>query len=204
MDKFLTGLSAKGLFGESRSHILSFSAHHNLNYWLEGVNSTTKANNNQFDANLDYTAYTGVGDKGSFDWMFGLGVDVNLLNYKRYVPTAQLKVVNVLPYAFVGKNLLLTKEQSLLANINMGYNFSAGSKYTYGGDTAGNNIVNYMFDDEIDYLGSYYLRTMFNVDYTYRLNTMLTPYASLGIGTLTPMSSAGSRFLMSLKVGVLF
>ena len=61
-----------------------------------------------------------------------------------------------------------------------------------------------MYDDEIDYLGSYYLRTMLSADYTYRLNTMLTPYASLGMGLLTPMSSAGSRFIMSLKVGVLF
>ena len=204
VDKFLTGLSAKGLFGESRSRILSFSLLHNLNYWLEGANATTKANNNQLDANLDYTAYTGVDDGGSFDWMFGLGADMHLLSYKRYVPDASFKVVNVLPYAALGKNLLLTKEQSLLASLKLGYNFSAGSKYKYEGETVGNQIVGYMYDDEIDYLGSYYLRTTFSADYTYRLNTMLAPYASLGIGLLTPMSSAGSRFIMSLKVGVLF
>lgn len=204
VDKFLTGLSAKGLFGENHNRILSFAAQHNLNYWLEGANATTKASNNQFDANLDYTVYTGVDEGGSFDWMFGLGTDMHILNYKRYVPDGLFKVANVLPYAFLGKNLLLTKEQSLLASLNMGYNFSAGSKYVYGGEATGNNIVNYMYDDEIDYLKSYYLRTMLDVDYTYRLNTMLTPYASLGAGLLTPMTSAGSRFIMSLKVGVLF
>jgi len=205
VDKFLTGLSAKGLFGESRSRILSFSVLHNLNYWIEGALATTKSINNQFDANLDYTVYTGVDESGSFDWTFGLGTDVRVLNYKRYVPDGRFSVVNILPYAFLGKNLVLTKEQSLLARFNMGYNFSAGSKYEYSGDAAGNRIVGYMYDDEIDYLGSYYLRTTLDVDYTYRLNTILAPYASLGIGLLTPMSSgAGSRFIMSLKVGVLF
>ena len=203
VDEFLTSLSAKGLFGENHSRILSFSAQHNLNYWLEGANANTKASNNQIDANVDYTVYTGVED-GAFDWKFGLGTDMHLLRYKRYVPDGMFKVVNILPYAFVGKNLVLTKEQSLMANLNMGYNFSAGSKYTYGGDAYGNHIVGFMYDDEIDYLGSYYLRTMLDVDYTYRLNTMLTPYASLGMGLLTPMNSAGSRFIMSLKVGVLF
>ncbi len=204
VDKFLTGLSVKGLFGESRSRILSVSLLHNLNYWLEGADAITKANNNQLDAKLDYTAYTGVEEKGGFDWMFGLGSNASLLKYRRYVPDGSFSVFNLLPYAFLGKNLNLTKEQSLLASLKMGYNFSAGSRYTYNGDADGNYIVGYMYDDEIDYLASYYLRTTLSADYTYRINTMLAPYASLGIDLLTPMAGVGSRFMMSLKVGVLF
>ena len=208
VDKFVTGFTAKGLFGEARSRKLTFGLQHNLNYWMDGVNARTKGANNQLDAILDYTAYTGADKKGeAFDWTFGLGTEFHMLSYKRIVPDGKFSVVNALPYAFIGKNILLAQEQSLLARLGLGYNFSAGSKYSYDSesDTTGNYIVNYMYDDEVDYLGSYYLRTTLSADYTYRLNTMLAPYASLGMGVLTPMGGAsGSRFIMSFKVGVLF
>lgn len=206
IDKFVTGFSAKGLFGESRSRKLSLDIQHNLNYWLEGVNATPKGTNSQLDANLDYTVYTGTNGRGeAFDWMFGLGSDMHWLGYKRYFPEGKFSVVNLLPYASIGKNINFSKEQSLLARLNLGYNFSAGATYNYKGESVGNNIVNLMYDNEMDFLGSYYLRTALSADYTYRLNTILAPYAALDMGLLTPMGgSAGSRFLLSLKVGVLF
>ena len=55
------------------------------------------------------------------------------------------------------------------------------------------------------HLGSYYLRTSLEAEYTYRFNSLLTPYASLGTTLFTPMGKGkGSRFLLSLRLGVLF
>lgn len=206
IDKFITGFSAKGLFGEDHNHNLSVTVLHNLNYWLEGVNATPKSTNNHLDANFDYTVYTGTGGKeAAFDWVLGLGTEFHLMNYKRFFPDGNFSNTRLMPYAFLGKNVSIAPEQSLLARLNLGYNFAAKTKYDYKGITEGNYIVNYMYDKEVGYLGSYYLRTSLEAEYTYRVNSLLTPYASLGTTLLTPMGKGkGSRFLLSLRLGVLF
>lgn len=205
VEKIVTGLSAAGLFGDQRSRKLSLDLLYNLNYWLEGSLETPKGTNNQLDANLGYTAYTDADLETGFDWVFGLGTEFHLMNYKRFFPDGNFSNTRLMPYAFLGKNISIAQEQSLLARLNMGYNFAAKTRYNYSGATEGNYIVNYMYDSEVDYLGSYYLRTCLEADYTYRFNSMLTPYASLGTTLLTPMGKGkGARFLMSFKLGVLF
>ena len=205
VDQFLTGLSATGLFGESRSRKLSFSILHNLNAWQEGAKESPRATNNQIDASLGYTAYTDADSDHGFDWVFGLGADLHWMAYVRHFPDASFKNTRVMPNVLIGKNVLLAKEQSLLARLNLGYNFAAGTKYRYVSDAPGNYLVNYMYDSEADYMGAYYLSTTLAADYTYRFNSLITPYASLGTTLLTPMGDVkGVRFMLSFKLGVLF
>ncbi|MBQ3659243.1 MAG: hypothetical protein II963_03700 [Bacteroidales bacterium] len=205
VDKILTGFSAAGLLGDQRSRKISLDILYNLNYWLEGSMETPKGTNSQLDADLGYTAYTDADLETGFDWVFGLGTEFHLMNYKRFFPEGNLANTRLMPYAFLGKNVSIAPEQSLLARLNLGYNFAAKTKYDYKGTTEGNYIVNYMYDKEVGYLGSYYLRTSLEAEYTYRFNSLLTPYASLGTTLLTPMGKGkGSRFLLSLRLGVLF
>ena len=203
VDKFVTGFTATGLFGQNRNRKLTASFNYNLNYWLQGVNATTVAHNGIVGGNINYTVYTGTG-AGSFDWMLGMGMDLSILRLSRVNPETSFTSNRVLPYAFVGKDISISQEHSLLARLKMGYNFSNRNTFKYGGTATGNYIVNYMLDDELDYLSSYYLDTRLSLDYTYRLNTVLSPYASLSGGLLLPMERNSSRFILQLSVGVLF
>ena len=208
VDKFITGFSATGLFGERRNRKFSFNVDYNLFYWLQGANNTAVANNGAVDANLDYTLYTGV-RRRSFDWMMGLGMDMSLLALKKANPwtsvDSKLGSTNLLPYAFLGKNISIAPGHSLLAKLKMGYNFSMNNYFKYGGaDSEGNLIVNSMLDDELDYLGSYFVHSGFSADYTYRFNEMMSAYASLGGTLLSPMGSKQSRGILTIKVGLLF
>lgn len=204
VDKYVTGFSATGLMGEKRNRKLTFGVNYNLNYWLQGVNATTMGNNGIIDGTLDYTIYTGV-DGQTFNWTFALGMDMAMLMLNRYFPDSSLSSSRVLPYACIGKNILIADVHSLLARLKAGYNFAANTRFKYGGTASeGNKIVNCMLDDEVDYLGSYYLDTRFSLDYTYRVFAGLSAYASLSGGLLKPMDSNSSRFLLSMSVGVLF
>lgn len=204
VDKFVSGFTATGLFGQNRNRRLSAGISYNLNYWLNGVNATTVANNGIADGNVSYTVYTGAAG-GSFNWMFGLGMDVSVLRLKRVNPESSFTSNKVLPYAFLGKNISISDAQSLLARLKLGYKFATRNTFKYGGtSSAGNYFVNYMLDDELDYLSSYYLDTRLSVDYTYRLNSVLSAYASLSAGLLSPMERNSARFILQLSVGTLF
>ena len=204
VDRFMIGTKLQALFGAKFNRKLTLDFNYNLNYWLKGVNKTTFANNGIIDSKLDYTVYTGV-DESSFDWTFGAGIDFKSLSLKRVVPDGKLTAVHILPYAFLGKNIHLSKEETLLVKAELGYNFSVNADYEYSKEeTAGNYFVNYMYDDEAEYLSKYFLRTKLDATYTYQVNTILSAYASLGAGWLLPMGFKGSRLAMLLSVGVLF
>ena len=68
----------------------------------------------------------------------------------------------------------------------------------------GNYFVNYMYDDEADYLSRYFLRAKLDATYTYQVNTFFAGYASLGVAYLKPMGVKGSRLAMLLSLGVMF
>ena len=205
VDKYLIGAHFQGLFGDERNKKLTLDFDYNLNYWIKPLGSRTIANNNLIDANLEYTSYTRAKRGEAFDWMFGAGIDFWSLSLKRVVPDGLLTGVKILPYAFLGKNLALSKEESLFVKANLGYNFSINSDYQYGGlGTAGNYFVNYMYDEEVDYLSRYFLATKLDATYTYQVNTFFAAYASLGVGYQKPMGVKGSRLAMLLSVGVMF
>jgi len=202
--KYVTGFTATGLFGDKLNRKLTLDLKYNLNYWIPSLSTRPVANNSIIDGNINYTVYTGAYESG-FNWVLGLGMDMAMLRLKRINPVSKLTSNNVLPYAFLGKDISISKEHSLLARLKLGYNFSAGNEFNYGGDSAeGNYIVNYMLDDEMDYLSSYYLSTTLNLDYTYRMNDRLSAYASLSSGLLSPMDRNTSRFILQLSVGTLF
>ena len=174
-------------------------------YLLE--TSTLRANtrNDIIDASLDYTVYTGAGADHKFDWTLGAGVDVWSVSCVRSTPEASLTAASIVPNVFLGKNTALTRESSLLVKLDIGYNFSLNAKYRSSSTAGSNNyIVNYMFDDEIYYLGRYYLRTGLDAAYSYNLNTMLTTYAALKAGLFTPIGAKGSRGLLELSLGLMF
>ncbi len=203
VDKFLVGAALKYFATDDRSSILNLDFDYNLNYWIKG--STTIADNSLIAANLGFTRYTDIASDGSFNWTFSAGTDFNMINLRRYVPDATLKGTGITPYVMLGKNLKLAHESSLLVTGNLGYNFAFGADYSYGGTNVdGNYFVNYMYSDEADYLGSYYIRAKVDARYTYRLNTLLSAYAAAGGMMLMPTVSASSRVALALTVGVLF
>lgn len=206
VDRFLTEASLQGLMGDDRNQKLNFKFKYNLNYWLNGSETpTTVARNNFFDISADYTVYTGTTDDHDFDWLLGAGIDFGSIRSSRFVPDASLSAIRVMPGVFLGKDSAITQESSLLVRLDVGYNFAINAKYNYAGEVAPTNyIVNYMFDDEVDYLGTYYMRTMLDATYTYHLNTMLSPYAGLKAGLITPMGQKKSRLLAGICIGVMF
>ncbi len=206
MDKFLTEFSADGILGENRNRKLSFKAKYNLNYWLNAnEKAQTIGRNNFVDAGLDYTVYTGTTDDHDFDWMLGAGMDFGLMSSKRYLPDASLSSIRVMPKVFLGKDSAITQESSLLVRLDLGYNFAANTRYRYANEVASSNyIVNHMYDDEADYLGAYYFQTALDATYTYHLNTLLSPYASLKAGLIAPMGQKKSRFMAGICLGVMF
>ena len=77
--------------------------------------------------------------------------------------------------------------------------------YEYNGkNTEGNYFVHYMYDDEADYLGRYFLRTKLDATYTYQVNTFFSAYASMGGALFKPMGVKGSRLAMLFSLGVMF
>ncbi len=206
VDKFLTEFSADGILGENRNRKLSFKAKYNLNYWLNAnEKAQTIGRNNFVDAGLDYTVYTGTTDDHDFDWMLGAGMDFGLMSSKRYLPDASLSSIRVMPKVFLGKDSAITQESSLLVRLDLGYNFAANTRYRYANEVASSNyIVNHMYDDEADYLGAYYFQTALDATYTYHLNTLLSPYASLKAGLIAPMGQKKSRFMAGICLGVMF
>ena len=206
VDKFITELSAEGIMGEMRNRKLSLDVKYNLNYWLNGSNTPSAVGKcHLIDSKFDYTVYTGTAAGYGFNWILGAGMDLGLLSAKRYVPDASLSSLRVMPRVFLGKHSALTQESSLLVRLDLGYNFAANTRYKYANEVAsGNYIVNHMYDDEADYLGAYYFQTALDATYTYHLNTLLSPYASLKAGLTAPMGQKKSRLLAGICLGVMF
>ncbi len=203
VDRFITGASIQGLFGENRSRKLNLDFRYNLNYWLNG--STAFAQNSIIDADLRYTVYTGVDVKPAYDFVLGAGLDFFSLNSTRYTPDGSLKNLSMLPYAFLGKNTRIGTAGSLLLRLDVGYRFSANTAYAYTGENATTNyIVNYMFDDEVDYLKAYYIRTTAMASYTHRLSEKLAAYARVDGGYNRPMNGNGNRVAAALSIGLMF
>ena len=205
VDRYLTGAKVQGLFGENRNRKLTARIDYNLNYWMQGLGGETSASNNLLDGGLDYTIYTGADAASNFDFVLGGGVDFLWMALRRYTPDAYLKTAHITPYVFLGKNIHFSKESDLLVKLHLAYNFAAGSDYKYlGSSAAGNVFVNYMYDNEVDYLSYYYLRTVLDAAYTYRINSLLKTYASARLGNNKPMGVKGTRLMAELSVGVMF
>lgn len=201
VDKFVTGLAVQGLWGGTRSRKLTLGLDYNLNYWLTGQ-QTTMGRCNIVDAKLDYTVYTEAGSDG-YNFELGAGMDFTSLSIMRFNPDGQLYNISLLPYAFLGKNTRLGKESALLVRLDAGYNFSSDTSYDYAGSWS-SVIVNYMYDDEADYLARYYVMLKADAQYSYRINSLLAAYARADARLLKPMGTDGSRVIAGLSVGILF
>ena len=200
VDKFVTGLNVQGLFGDNGNRKLNLDINYNLNYWMNKM-ETVIGKSNLIDADLNYTIFTGT-SAGSYDFELGAGIDMSSISAARYTPDGVFSNTSVLPYVFLGKNTSLGKESSLLARLDVGYNFTAGNNYHYDG--AASYISDYMYEDESYYLGRYYFKSGADVEYSFRINNLLATYAKATIGHLKPMGISGGRFMASLSVGALF
>ena len=199
VNKFVFGLGVQGLFGEGRNRKLNVDVKYNRFHWTEGTEDII-GRGGIIDLHADYTLYTDAKDI-SYDLELGAGADVTSISARRIAGLeGHFSSFSVLPYVFAGKNIQVTKESTLLARVSLGSNYSAKPGYELEGDS----IYKKMYKDEADYLGRFFYRNAADVEYTFRMNTMLFTYARLSLVHQMPMTIKGGRILATLAVGVLF
>ena len=205
VDKFVTGASVQGLFGENRSRKLDVDVKYNLFYCSSSTGGTAVSQNNMIDAKLNYSVYTGAGKDHTYDYVFGLGMDVFSLDCERANPVSTLTTLSLLPHAFLGKNIRLSQSGFLLVRMDAGYRFASNTRFNYGGTaSATDRIVNGMYDDELGYLKSYYYSLDGDVSYTHKLTGALSVYARARANYIKPMTISGDRAAAEFSVGVMF
>ncbi|MBQ7254276.1 MAG: hypothetical protein IJS30_06355 [Bacteroidales bacterium] len=199
VNKFVFGLGVQGLFGEGRNRKLNVDVKYNRFHWTEGTEDII-GRGGIIDLHADYTLYTDAKDI-SYDLELGAGADVTSISARRIAGLeGHFSSFSVLPYVLAGKNIPVTKESTLLARVSLGINYSAKPGYELEGDS----IYKKMYKDEADYLGRFFYRNAADVEYTFRMNTMLSTYARLSLVHQMPMTIKGGRILATLAVGVLF
>lgn len=148
----------------------------------------------------DYTIYVGARED-SYDFELGAGVDLSSVSVARIArPAGHFNSFTFLPYAFAGMNTQVTKESNLLARVTLGNRYSAKPGY----DLGGNSVYTKMFEDEAYYLGRFFYKSAADLEYSYRINTLLATYARLSLGHQMPLTIRGGRFYATLAVGVMF
>ena len=199
VNKYVIGTNVQGLFGADRSRKLNFDFDYNRYRWQEGTKGTI-GRGGIMDMHADYTIYTGV-DEDSYDFELGAGLDVSSVSATRVAkPEGYFSSFSVLPYAFLGMNTQVTKESTLLARVTLGNSYSSKPGY----DLSGNSAYKKMFEDEAEYLGRFFYKSAADLEYSFRMNTLLATYAKLSIGHLMPLTIRGGRFYATLAVGVMF
>ena len=199
VNKYVIGTGVQGLFGEDRSRKLNFDLDYNLFNWREGT-ADIIGRGGIIDMHADYTLFTDVKD-WSYDFEFGAGIDATSISAKRVAGLeGRFSSLSFLPYVFVGKNIQITNESTLLARVSMGNNYAAKPRY----ELEGNSVFKQMYEEEAEYLGRFSYRNAADLEYSFRMNTLLTTYAKLSLVHQMPMTIKGGRIFAALAVGVLF
>lgn len=199
VNKYVIGMDVQGLFGENRNRKFNFDIDFNRYRWREGM-ADLIGRGGIMNLHTDYTLYTNTKD-GSYDFEFGAGIDMTSTSAKRVAGLeGRFSSLSFLPYVFVGKNIQIANESTLLARVSMGNNYTGKPRYELEGDS----VYKKMYEDEAEYLGRFFYRNSADLEYSFHMNSLLSTYAKLSLVHMMPMTIKGGRLCASIAVGVMF